>query len=106
MKILKRKDKILFSEGLLKELNTDYNQEDIDDMLNMLIQCNVLSKIDILKTEFLEAKQLSEKRNLPFIDCLNAIQARNHNAILVTRDEHYFKNLRDITLAVRPEDVK
>jgi predicted nucleic acid-binding protein len=106
MKILKRKDKILFSEGLLRELGKDYNQRDIDDMLNILMQCNVLTKIDILKAEFLEAKELSEERNLPFIDCLNSVQARNHQAILVTRDEHYFKNLKDIIKAVKPEDFK
>ena len=106
MKILKRKDKILFSEGLLKELSIDYNQEDIDDMLNILVQCNVLIKIDITKPEFLEAKQLSEGRTLPFIDCLNSVQARNHKAILVTRDEHYFNDLKDIISAVKPEYVK
>lgn len=106
MKLLKRKDKIIFSEGLLRELRIDYNQKDINDMLNILIQCNVLTKIDVSKTEFLEAKQLSEKRRLPFMDCLNSVQARNNKAILVTRDEHYFKNLKDIIIAVKPEDVK
>jgi len=61
MKIMRRKDKVLFSEGLARELSIDYNQKDIDDMLNILMKCNVLAKIDIQKAEFLEAKQLSEE---------------------------------------------
>jgi predicted nucleic acid-binding protein len=105
MKILKRKDLILFSEGLIREMSNDYERKEIDDMLNLLINSNVLIKIEITKEEFLEAKQLSEKRNLPFIDCLNAIQARNNKAILITRDEHFFKNLSDITKPSRPENI-
>jgi len=106
LKVLKHKDNILYSEGLIKELRVDYDKDDVDDMLDMLIRCNVLKNIDIKKEEFFEAKQISEKRSLPFMDCLNAIQARNHNAILVTRDLHYFNKLKDIINAVRPEDVK
>ena len=65
----------------------------------------VLIKIDISKAEFIEAKALSSKRNLPFVDCLNAIQARNHKAIMITRDKHFFENLTDITPAKKPFEI-
>ena len=42
-----------------------------------------LIRIDITKTEYSEAKNLSQMRKIPFVDCLNAIQARNHKAIMV-----------------------
>ena len=105
MKILKKKDKILFSEALMKELSKDYKKEDINDMLTILLHSEVLVPISITKDEFLEAKQVSEKRDIPLIDCLNVIQARNHKATMVTRDKHYFKNLKDIVKSLKPEDI-
>jgi len=105
MRILKNKDKILFSEALFLELKRDYGQEDIKDMLNLLFLNKTLVKIEITKEEYLEAKNLSQKRNIPFIDCLNAIQARNHKAIMVSQDDHYFKDLADITKSIKPEQI-
>jgi len=105
MRILKNKDKILFSEALFLELKRDYEQEDIKNMLNLLFLNKTLVRIEIIKEEYLEAKNLSQKRNIPFIDCLNAIQARNHKAIMVSQDDHYFKDLADITKSIKPEQI-
>jgi len=104
-KILYSKDKIIFSETLIRELKRDYSSEDVDEMLNLLILNNTLIKINIKKDEYTEAKQISIERNVPFVDCLNAIHARNHNAVLVTQDKHFFKNLSDIIKAVRPQNI-
>ncbi len=87
------------------ELNITYSRPDIDDMLNFMIRCKILIKISPTKEEILEAKKLSITRNIPFIDCLNAIQARNHEAILVTRDKHFFINLKDIVKVYTPEEI-
>ena len=105
IKILNGKDKILYSETLFWELNKDYDQNEIKDMLNFLLISKVLAKLEITKEEFIEAKELSQKRNLPLVDCINAIQARNHKAIMVSQDKHFFDNLSDITKTVRPEDI-
>jgi predicted nucleic acid-binding protein len=105
MKILDRKDKVVFSEGLFRELYTGYSKEDADNMLNLFIACNILKRIDITISESIEAENLSKNRNIPFIDCLNAVQARNHDALLITRDTHYFTDLKDIVKAYRPEDI-
>jgi predicted nucleic acid-binding protein len=105
MEILKNKDKILFSEALVRELKKDYSEEDINDMLNLLFINKTLLRIEITKEEYSEAKKLSGERNLPFIDCLNAIQARNHKAIMVSRDEHFIKNLSNIVKPAKPENL-
>ena len=104
-RIIKERDTIIFSEALVWELKRDYEEDNIMDMLNLLFFNNVLVRIEIVKEEFLEAKQLSKERKLPFIDCLNAIQARNHKAILVSQDRHILSNLSDITQAKRPEEI-
>ena len=105
MNILKNKDKILFSEALIWELKKDYEEKDVNHMLNLLFLNKTLVRIEITKEEYLEAKKLSQLRNIPFIDCLNAIQARNHKAIMVSQDDHYLKNLTDIIKTMKPEDI-
>jgi predicted nucleic acid-binding protein len=105
VKILKNDDRIIFSEALIWELRKDYKEREIYDMLNLLFVNKVLVKIDIAKEEYSEAKRLAQERNLPFVDCLNAVHARNHNAILVSQDDHYLKGLSDISKVVKPEQV-
>ena len=105
MKILNRKDKILFSETLFWELKKDYTQEEIHQMLNFLDLCNVLQKIEIQNEEYKEAKSLAENRDIPLVDCLNAIHARNHKAVMVSQDRHFLKDLVDITNTKRPEEI-
>ncbi|MBW2974958.1 PIN domain-containing protein [Candidatus Woesearchaeota archaeon] len=106
MKVLKRKYTILFSEALVWELKRDYDEKEINDMLNLLFINKTLVRIEITKEEYQEAKKLSEERHIPFIDCLNAIQARNYKAVMVSRDEHFINNLSDIVKSVKPEDIK
>ena len=105
MKILRDKDKILFSEALILELKRDYEEKDVNNMLNLLFLNKTLERIEIIKEEHLEAKKLSQERNIPYIDCLNAIHARNHKAMMISQDDHYFKNLIDITKTIKPENI-
>ena len=65
----------------------------------------VLVNIKITKEENLEARRLAKERSIPFIDCLNAVQARNYKAIIISQDEHYTKNLKDIVKTVKPENI-
>ena len=106
MRIIRNKDVILFSIALVWELKKDYNEKDINDMLNLLFINKTLIRIEITKEEYKEARKLSEEKNIPFIDCLNAIQARNHKAVMVSRDQHFINNLSDIVKPVKPEDIK
>lgn len=100
-KILKRKDKIVFSEALVWELKKDYDLKNINNMLNFLFMNKTLINIEITKKEHIKAKE----RNIPFVDCLNAIQSRNHNFIMVSQDKHYFKNLNDIVKTIKPQEI-
>ena len=93
MKITKEKDKILYSESLIWELKKDYNENEIKDMLNFLFLVEILERVEIKKEEYSEAKKLSDEKNIPFIDCLNAVQARNHKAIMISQDKHFIMRL-------------
>ena len=105
IRILKSKDNILFSESLYWELKKEYAVKDIDDMLNILFLTKVLVRIEVTKEEFMEAKKLAEDRNIPFVDCLNAVQARNYKAIMISQDMHFLENLKDIIKTKKPSDI-
>ena len=51
-----------------------------------------------------EAEKIAIQRKVPFGDALHAIIARDCDAILVSRDQHYEK-LTDITLSKKPEEL-
>ena len=105
LKIIQNHDKILFSDFLIKELKRDYDELEVGDMLGVLFMTGVLVKISIEQEEFYEAEKLAHERNLPFVDCISAVQARNHNAIMVSQDKHFIVNLSDITNTVRPQEL-
>jgi len=74
-------------------------------MLNLLFQIKILIKIIITKEELDESKYLSKERKIPFVDCLLAVQARNHNAVLITQDKHILNNLKDKAKSIKPQDL-
>lgn len=104
-KVIARKCTILFSDELIRELAIYYDMSDVNDMLNFFFATNVLVRIEVKIEERLEANKLSHERNLPMIDCLNAILARNYHAILISQDRHILKDLKDITKSARPQDI-
>lgn len=104
-RIMQRKDRILFSEALVLELSKDYDKKDIVDMLSVLFVSKVLFRIEITNEEYLEAKKLSLERNIPFIDCLNAVHARDHDAVLVSQDSHIIESLKDIAKVRKPQQI-
>jgi predicted nucleic acid-binding protein len=105
MLIIRKKDRILYSETLIWELKKDYQEHDIKSMLNFLFLGGILQHVEISKEEYEQARKISEERALPFVDCLNAIQARNHNAIMVSQDRHFTVDLNDIIRTKRPSEI-
>ena len=105
IKIITKGDKVIFSEALVNELRIRFNEREINSMLNLLFMNKILVRIETTKEELIEAKKISEERTLPKIDCLNAIQARNHKAILISQDKHLLINLKDIAKVKKPQDL-
>ena len=103
--IIIRSNTILYSETLVHELCKDYSLQEITDMLNILLRIQILKRIEITQEEYKEAKDLSRQRNIPFVDCINSIHARNHNAKIITRDRHFFQKLTDICQPYLPEYI-
>jgi len=105
VKILKKNDIILYSEGLIRELRKVHSEEEVNEMLNLVMHIGSLTRIGITDEEDAESRELSMKRNIPRLDCLNAVHARNHKALLVSQDKHIIHGLSDIAKSVRPEEI-
>ena len=104
MHIIKNKDILLFSEFIVRELRNDFDEKEINDMLNVLFMTGILKSVEVSEDNYKEAKKIGSERNLPPGDALHAILARNNKAILVSQDEHHQK-LKDIVEVKKPEQI-
>lgn len=103
-KVIKNKEILFYSELIINELKKDYNNEDINEMLNILFITKILKKVEVDKKDYLLAKKISFERNLPIYDVLHAILSSKNKAILVTQDKH-MQELKDIVIVKKPQEL-
>lgn len=100
--IIKRGDKIIISNVVLKELESYHSQEDIRSMLLPFMK--IIEKITLKEEQYIEAKIIARERNVPHGDAAHAILCRDNKLIFVTRDND-FRKLQDITPYYKPEEL-
>ncbi len=93
--------KVLYSEPVLFELR-DFPKQRVDWAFSSFK--DLLVAVPVLREQMREAKQIAEKRRLPFNDVFHAIIARDNNAMVITRDRH-FDRLLDVVESKAPEEV-
>ena len=102
-KVVKDKSIAIYSDLHIKEFkNFGYNHNEVIEMLNFIK--DYLRKIHIFREEKEQAKKLASQNNVPKGDALHAILAKNNDAQLISRDNH-FEKLRHITIVKKPEDI-
>ena len=97
-----KKNKLIITDLLVRELEMNYSLEEINGMMKPFE--NIIEKIIATKEQRNEAKRFAEERNIPPGDVLHTIIARDNNLILITRDKH-FRQLEDISKHYKPEDI-
>ena len=97
-----KKQTLVISDMLIRELEMNYSIEEINGMMKLFE--DILENITTTRNQRDEAKQIAAERNLPPGDVLHAIIARDHNLILITRNNH-FKELVDISQHHKPEEL-
>lgn len=102
--VLENKDHILYSDLIIEELKVKYNEEEINNILEIANKRDLLIKVNISRSQAKEAGILCKQRSVAFGDALHAILARDNGAIMVTRDKHFLE-LTDITEIKKPEDL-
>lgn len=103
-KIRTNKDIALYSDIILNELLTYFNLNEINALFQNKLPLNALKKVDIYECQTKEARILSKTLGIPWADCLHAILARDNDAVMVTRDAHFWQ-LSDIANVKKPEDL-
>ncbi len=102
-KIIKEDGLFIFSDHLIIELEKQYSAEKINDLLG-IIPNKLVNKIETKEEQAKEALYLKNKLNIPFGDALHAVLARDNNAVLVSRDKHFYELTKEVSIA-KPEDL-
>ena len=102
-KMINENGKIIISEAIKNEMvEMGHSKYEIEELFKPFR--NNLVNVYSNKKQYGKAKDLKNKGNVPFLDALHAILARDSRAVLVTRDAH-FKKLLDITKYKKPEEL-
>lgn len=96
------KKRLVISDILIKELESNYSIEQINGMIKPFE--DIIERIFVMKKQKDEAKIIAKERNLPPGDVLHSILARDNDLILITRDKH-FNELIDISKSYKPEEI-
>lgn len=91
------------SDHLLNELMINYTPDKLTSLLKIVPE-QLKQEVKTNNMQAEEALYIMNRFKIPFGDALHAIIARDNNAILVTRDKHFFE-LTMIVSIVRPEDL-
>lgn len=102
--LIKNKDILYFSDLIIRELKTEYDENEINDMLNVLFISKILKKVEMTEEDYKKSRLIAAERNLPVSDALHAILARNNNATLISQDNH-LQELKDIVKVKKPEEI-
>ena len=94
--------RIVVSDVVLKELEKRCSIPEIRGLFKIFE--SIIEKVFASKVERREAGRIAEERDLPHLDVLHAILARDNGFVLITRDNH-FKRLVDIAEFYKPEDL-
>mgnify|MGYP001595781821 CR=1 FL=1 len=101
--VISKGETLIYSNAVKVELEgQDYAWWEIDRFFEPLTK--VLEYVEYTVKQFTKAKDLAAKRNLPLMDALHAILARDCKAMLISRDTD-FSELKDIVKTEKPEDV-
>jgi len=101
--IIENNDVIIYSNLVKEELAELYSEEQIRNIFSIVPKL-LLIKVAIKESHIKEAITLSKRLKIPAKDATHAILARDNNAIMVTRDKHFYE-LKNEVFIVKPEDL-
>lgn len=99
-KIRDRGNKIIVSDVVLDELQSQ--NVPIKDVLGPFEEC--IDRINTTDEQLKECRRIRAELEIPRGDILHAILSRDHNCLLVSRDNH-FSLLNSIRRAYKPEEL-
>ena len=101
--IIKEDNLIIYSDLIEEELNEGFSEEDVKKIISIVPKENLV-KIESSSEQLKEAIQKAKKLDIPVKDALHAILARDNDAVMVTRDKHFYELSERLTIK-KPEDL-
>src|SRR3989344_2092728 len=92
---------LAISDLLIRELEGYYYSDEINGMMKPFE--GIIKRITATMEQRKEAKQIANKRKIPPGDVLHALLARDHELLLITRDND-FRKLEDVSAHHKPEE--
>lgn len=92
---------LVVSDFMLSEFIKYYSDEIISSLLDPFK--HLIVNVNFTKSQYEEALEISKQKKIHVEDVLHAIIARDNNAIVITRDKHFYE-LIDIVQVNLPED--
>lgn len=102
-KTVEKNNFVILSDYLIRELKRKYSSEEVLKITNAIPKAlQIITKANETQAE--AALKLKKKHNIPFGDALHAVIAKDHKAVLITRDTHLEK-LKGYTQISKPEEL-
>jgi len=101
-KIIEDEDEIIISDLVINELKKDYSNEKINELFSIVPKSLLVNK-DCNFNQIKEAKKIIRLLKIPFGDALHAVVAKDNDAELISRDNHFDKI--DFIIAKKPEEL-
>jgi len=77
----------------------------VENVLMPIKEKNKLEVIAPIRTQKIEAHNLSQKLGVPYVDALLAVVAKSKNIRIVTRDSHFFEKLSTLVDCAKSEEL-
>ena len=103
-KAKKEKYEILYSDLIVDELKRYIEETLVREMFAIISEEGLLKKVEIKRSQMIKARELKNRLKIPFGDCLHDILAKDHKAIMVTRDKH-FLDIKHLVHVAKPEEL-
>jgi predicted nucleic acid-binding protein len=104
-RVIKNKDLVIYSEFILDELNQKYTLQEIEKYcFKLLRDAKLIEEVPFTDRQLNEALKVASERRVSKGDAIHAILARDNDAVVITRDQH-FTLLQDIVKSLKPEEV-
>lgn len=101
--VITAEEELIYSDIVDMELKRQgYGQTELDYLISDFGK--ILIHIEATQKQAGRARELSNRRLIPFLDALHAVLAKDNKAVIITRDKH-FQMLTDVAESRKPEEI-
>lgn len=102
-KIMREEGTFIISDHLINELKKNYSLDELNKFFDVIPKALII-RISTNENQAKEAFKIKKELGIPFGDAVHAILARDSNAVLISRDKHFYELNMQIKIK-RPEEL-